>query len=1127
MTIRLVGLGGLRCYVDGVQTDSSAQKLRLAILTYLAVERHAPRESLAALFWPERDEERARHALAQTIYELRRSFGEGWLKPQPDPLEATDRLTIDVLEFEQHIERGDLEQAFALYNGEFLHGFHIKGSNEFESWVDGKRRELKRLHHRACRDHLKVLLETRRYDDAIAHVHHWIDVDPLDDEANHALLDLLVNTGRRAEAMTHYRDYADELKKQLDVQPLEQTQQLMATLQGQPGMIAALPTASVSPLLNTSELQASGLVGELTRRRVFKMAGWYAGSLFLAIQVVQVLVDAFYLVPPGLLTATIVVGAFGFPVALLLSWQFDITPTGIHRTRRFSDTAKAWYSNWRLVAAAILLILITGAAALSTTRARDAVRGWGRSAVVKCSGAGCESIRKVEPNRYVVLPLTHQNSASPHLMDGELCARLISDGLAHWHDVNLADPLAVNDELRKLTPAMRVQIPVDSGISIARRVGAGKLIMGELWQFGDSTRVQAVLYDAVAGKKVKVMRTRFALANIAPEQEFARLAQQLLLEDTDLQVSMPDAEATTSWAALVSYDSAFKAIAKWDLTLAKSHFNNALQRDPDYRHADLWLAQVLLWQRDTSELFRYHAGRARGGKSNFGVTDQLLADGIGLFAERKYAESCESYRALLARDSANFHAWFGLSECLASDRRVIADNQSPSGWSFASSYAEAIRAHERALLIAPSFNESFAHLGSTRMASLLFLNASRERLGFNDTGARFAARPEVVADTMALIPYPYEESSKRAAPSTNANLVARHRSALKQAAQVWAARFPDNTKALEAYALALEQSGELIRDAGTENGALSMIRRALDLEKDRDRKLRLQMIEIRILFKAGEFKDARRLALRTLKAYPHPAPADAQRLAGIAGLVGKAHTMARLMSEGAEAFEPDLPSSGKDIEVPIELARDAGRLLAYAHVGEPKDSLRRISQRAHTFLAERTALDTRQILHEAVLDRAARILFVKLGPDDAHRSANPSHPLIDLQRLVMERDSARFRVAFNELSSRRRAVRPGEINADGILIEAQLQLAVGDTAGAIIELDEYLSDLDNIAPPQFRQPYQGPTIVRIMELRAKLAAKAQDRSTARRWSRAVIDLWRDGDKELKLTLHEMRKLARI
>ena len=1125
MSIRLVGLGGLRCYVDGVQTDS-AQKLRLALLSYLAIERHAPRESLATLFWPEKDEERARHALAQTIYELRRSVGESWLNPQPDPLEVTDELTSDVLEFEEHVRKGDLEKAFALYDGEFLQGFHIKGSNEFESWADAKRRELKRLHHRACRDHLKNLVDSQRFEDAIAHVHHWISVDPLDDEANHALLDLLVGTGRRSEAVAHYREYSEELKKQLDVHPLEQTQKLMASLHTQQ---AALPlTASgATPVLLATGASSVGFVGELTRRRVFKMAAWYAGSLLLAIQVVQIMIDAFYIVPPELLNVTLYLGALGFPVALLLAWQFDITPDGIKRTQRFSDTAAVLYPKWRLVAAAVLLILLTGAAALSTTGAGDAVRRWGRTPSVKCTGASCDVITKIESNRYAVLPLTHQNSASPHLMDGELCARLIADGLSHWDDINLADPLALNDELRKLSPELRAQIPRDSGIAIARRVGAGRVVMGELWQYGDSTRVQAVLYDAVAGKQLKVIRTRLAVANMAPEREFARLAQQLLLDDSKVGVALPSAVATTSWAALVSYDSAFKAIAKWDLPLAQGHLTNALERDANYRHADLWLAHVLLWQSDSSELFRFHAGRARAAKERFGAADALLADGIGLLAERRYQESCAAYRALLARDSASFHAWFGLSECLASDKRVVADTKSPTGYSFASSYREAIQAHERALRLVPSFNESFVNLGGSRLASLLFLNTGRVRLGIGDNNVRFGSRPQMINDTIAFIPYLYTESADRSAPATMAAVITEHREVQRRAVTAWAVEFPNSTKALQALSLALEQNGEIDHATGDGNTALEIIRRARKLSEDKEERLRLALVEVRLLIKAGNFKEARRLAVRTIKDNHHPSPEGALALAGIAGLVGRPHTMARLFSEGAEDFDKDLPSSGVEMELPIEFARDVGRLLAYAHIGEPKDSITRISQRAHAFLTARVPVQDRTAMHETGLDRAARTLFHAIGPDDSHRLASPSHPTVRLQRMLMLNDTANLRLELQKLAARRSSLRPGDVAADAVHSTALLHLALKDTVAAVNGLENYLNDLRNVSVTQFSQPYQPATLVRVMELRARLAAKSDDRATARRWSRAVIDLWQDGDKELKPLLHDMRKLARF
>ena len=48
-----------------------------ALLVYLAVEADHPhrRQSLAGLLWPESDQDRARHALVQTLYALRRDLG--------------------------------------------------------------------------------------------------------------------------------------------------------------------------------------------------------------------------------------------------------------------------------------------------------------------------------------------------------------------------------------------------------------------------------------------------------------------------------------------------------------------------------------------------------------------------------------------------------------------------------------------------------------------------------------------------------------------------------------------------------------------------------------------------------------------------------------------------------------------------------------------------------------------------------------------------------------------------------------------------------------------------------------------------------------------------------------------
>jgi len=107
--LRLVTLGGLSL-TDASGAPVAAQRRRLALLALLAPygERGVTREKLVGYLWPEHPPERARHALEQLVYYLRRQVGER-LFLGPDPLRL-DPVTVgvDVQEFERAVAGGDL-----------------------------------------------------------------------------------------------------------------------------------------------------------------------------------------------------------------------------------------------------------------------------------------------------------------------------------------------------------------------------------------------------------------------------------------------------------------------------------------------------------------------------------------------------------------------------------------------------------------------------------------------------------------------------------------------------------------------------------------------------------------------------------------------------------------------------------------------------------------------------------------------------------------------------------------------------------------------------------------------------------------------------------------------------------
>jgi TolB-like protein/thioredoxin-like negative regulator of GroEL len=78
-------------------------------------------------------------------------------------------------------------------------------------------------------------------------------------------------------------------------------------------------------------MNISNFFAELKRRNVYKVAVAYAVVGWLVIQVTATIVPALHL-PDGLTTAVVVLVLVGFPIALVISWAFEMTPEGMKRT---------------------------------------------------------------------------------------------------------------------------------------------------------------------------------------------------------------------------------------------------------------------------------------------------------------------------------------------------------------------------------------------------------------------------------------------------------------------------------------------------------------------------------------------------------------------------------------------------------------------------------------------------------------------------------------------------------------------------------------------------------------------------------------------------------------------------
>ena len=104
------------------------------------------------------------------------------------------------------------------------------------------------------------------------------------------------------------------------------------------------------------------LISELKRRNVFRMAAIYAIAAWVIMQVVEVVMDLANL-PDWIGPTTLGLLAVGFPIALILSWFYEITPAGISLEKDVDRTESITHITGRrldfivisLLAAAVIL----------------------------------------------------------------------------------------------------------------------------------------------------------------------------------------------------------------------------------------------------------------------------------------------------------------------------------------------------------------------------------------------------------------------------------------------------------------------------------------------------------------------------------------------------------------------------------------------------------------------------------------------------------------------------------------------------------------------------------------------------------------------------------------------------
>ncbi|XVV08504.1 AfsR/SARP family transcriptional regulator [Actinoplanes sp. CA-131856] len=219
-------LGPVRAWRDGVELPLGDARQRTVLAVLLL--REGARTSTGELAEAIGDQ----NQVPTYVHRLRRTlsggpvqlgwFGGGYTLHVPSESVDARRLTghlTRAVAAGPAVAAAELEAAVALRRGVPLEG--VSGSFAAE-----QRERLDELCRTATTRLLAVLVETGRYEEAIAGLRELVAERPLHEPGHALLLTALHRAGRRAEALAHYRTVRYTLATELGVEPIPELQKL-------------------------------------------------------------------------------------------------------------------------------------------------------------------------------------------------------------------------------------------------------------------------------------------------------------------------------------------------------------------------------------------------------------------------------------------------------------------------------------------------------------------------------------------------------------------------------------------------------------------------------------------------------------------------------------------------------------------------------------------------------------------------------------------------------------------------------------------------------------------------------------------------------------------------------------
>lgn len=234
------------------------------------------------------------------------------------------------------------------------------------------------------------------------------------------------------------------------------------------------------------------LLSELKRRNVLRMAALYIVAAWLVMQVAEVLMTLVNL-PRSLGGAVLAVLVIGFPIAILLSWFYELTPTGLKLETAVDRADSITHLTGRRLDFLVISILLAALVVFALDKwwfHEDSTLIAGTplpSDVVPFSSTSDRSPR-LGPNSLVVLPFSGNNGQSDIYADG-----LLSEILTEFGKIEAITTIGRTTSTHYRGSDKPVQV-------IADELGVAKVLSGILAGESGQLRLNLELLDGQSGQ---------------------------------------------------------------------------------------------------------------------------------------------------------------------------------------------------------------------------------------------------------------------------------------------------------------------------------------------------------------------------------------------------------------------------------------------------------------------------------------------------------------------------------------------------------------------------------------------------------------------------------------------------